>query len=137
MSFKISSVYLINVAADKKYFSTEAPTLWLNKMSYRSSDDNLLIYDDMAGVEVNKESELPEGMYRKVVPKAEYAVFTVNGNNANGEIVMNPMGHEHYKHPDPFNGSADCLPKIGVSLGYRFFDPAKHRRGGEGAASAK
>lgn len=60
-----------------------------------------------------------------------------NGYSANGEIVMNPMGHEHYKHPDPFNGSADCLPKIGVSLGYRFFDPAKHRRGGEGAASAK
>lgn len=40
----------------------------------------------MAGVEVDKETELPEGMYRKVVPKAEYAVFTVNGNNANGEI---------------------------------------------------
>ena len=40
----------------------------------------------MAGVEVYKDMELPEGMYRKVVPKAEYAVFTVNGNNANGEI---------------------------------------------------
>ena len=28
----------------------------------------------------------PEGVYRKIVPKSEYAVFTVNGNNANGEI---------------------------------------------------
>lgn len=40
----------------------------------------------MAGVEVNKDTPLPEEMYRKVVPKAKYAVFTVNGNNANGEI---------------------------------------------------
>lgn len=40
----------------------------------------------MAGVEVGKDTPLPEGMYRKVVPKAKYAVFTVNGNNSNGEI---------------------------------------------------
>ena len=40
----------------------------------------------MAGVEVDKDTALPEGMYRKVVQKAKYAVFTVNGNNANGEI---------------------------------------------------
>ncbi len=40
----------------------------------------------MAGIEVGKDTPLPEGMHRKVVPKAKYAVFTVNGNNANGEI---------------------------------------------------
>ncbi len=40
----------------------------------------------MAGVEVDKDTLLPKGMDRKVVPKAKYAVFTVNGNNANGEI---------------------------------------------------
>jgi Uncharacterized protein conserved in bacteria len=40
----------------------------------------------MAGVEVGKDTPLPEGMHRKVVQKARYAVFTVNGNNANGEI---------------------------------------------------
>lgn len=40
----------------------------------------------MAGVEVGKETPLLEGMVRKVVPKATYAVFTVNGNNADGEI---------------------------------------------------
>ncbi len=40
----------------------------------------------MAGVEVDKYTPIPKGMYRKVVPKAKYAVFTVNGNNANGEI---------------------------------------------------
>lgn len=40
----------------------------------------------MAGMEVDKDTVLSESMYRKVVPKAKYAVFTVNGNNANGEI---------------------------------------------------
>lgn len=40
----------------------------------------------MAGVEVDKNTILPAGVYRRVVPKAKYAVFTVNGNNACGEI---------------------------------------------------
>ena len=45
-----------------------------------------LSFSYMAGVEVDKDTILPEGMVRKVVRKARYAVFTVNGNNANGEI---------------------------------------------------
>lgn len=49
------------------------------------SSDPLAFYY-MAAVEVDKGAPLPKGMYRKVVPKATYAVFTVNGNNANGEI---------------------------------------------------
>lgn len=40
----------------------------------------------MAAVEVDKDDKLPAGMVRKVIPKAEYAVFPVKGNNANGEI---------------------------------------------------
>lgn len=40
----------------------------------------------MAGVEVEADAALLPGMVRKTVPKAEYAVFTINGNNANGEI---------------------------------------------------
>lgn len=40
----------------------------------------------MAGVEVEPDAELLPGMERKTVPETEYAVFTVNGNNANGEI---------------------------------------------------
>lgn len=40
----------------------------------------------MAGVEADRDVPLPEGMTRRVVKKATYAVFTVNGNNAAGEI---------------------------------------------------
>ncbi len=40
----------------------------------------------MAGVEVDRDTPLPEGMYLKAVPKARYAVFTVNGNNSDREI---------------------------------------------------
>lgn len=47
-----------------------------------------------------------------------------NGYAQNGEIIMNPHGHEDYVHPDPFNGSGEFLPaKIGVSIGYRIFKP--------------
>lgn len=49
------------------------------------SADPLAFYY-IAGVEVDKNTILPEGVYRKVVQKAEYAVFTVNGNNASREI---------------------------------------------------
>jgi len=40
----------------------------------------------MAAVESESDADIPDGMCIKQIPKAEYAVFTVNGNNANGEI---------------------------------------------------
>lgn len=48
-------------------------------------EDPLAFYY-MAAVEVDRDDKLPAGMDRKVIPKAEYAVFPVKGNNANGEI---------------------------------------------------
>lgn len=40
----------------------------------------------MAAVEISEGADIPEGMTIKKIPKSLYAVFTVNGNNANGEI---------------------------------------------------
>lgn len=40
----------------------------------------------MAAVESESDADIPDDMCIKQIPKAEYAVFTVNGNNANGEI---------------------------------------------------
>lgn len=48
-TFKVSSVYLINVSAEMPYLSTTDPTLWYNKLGYNQEDDNSLIYDDMGG----------------------------------------------------------------------------------------
>jgi hypothetical protein len=45
----------------------------------------------------------------------------------NGEINLFPRHMYDTKYPDPFNGSAEWLPsKIGVSIGYKIFDPKKH-----------
>lgn len=45
-----------------------------------------------------------------------------NGYKPNGEIVMNPQGHEDYIYPDPFNGSSEINPlKAGISIGYCLF----------------
>ena len=44
---------------------------------------------------------------------------------ANGEINLFPRHQHEPKYPDPFNGSAEWLPsKIGVSIGYKIFDPS-------------
>ena len=49
---------------------------------------------------------------------------------ANGEINMFPRHQKEPKFPDPFNGSAEWLPsKIGVSIGYKIFDPAQPDKG--------
>lgn len=51
-----------------------------------------------------------------------------NGYLNDGSIVMHPQGHEDYLHPDPFNGSSEIMPfKAGVSIGYRIFDPKRHK----------
>ena len=53
MEFKVTDVYLINVPAEMKYFSTDSPSLWLNCSEYVETDDNTLIYDDMNGFQVS------------------------------------------------------------------------------------
>ena len=48
---------------------------------------------------------------------------------ANGEINLFPRHQHEPKFPDPFNGSAEWLPsKIGVSIGYKIFDPSLKRK---------
>lgn len=45
-----------------------------------------------------------------------------NGYKPNGEVVMDPQGHEDYLYPDPFNGSSEIQPlKVGISIGYALF----------------
>lgn len=46
-----------------------------------------------------------------------------------GEIIMTPHRSEELEHPDPFNGSSEWLPnKIGVSFGYKLFDPKRSKK---------
>lgn len=52
-----------------------------------------------------------------------------NGYSQDGEINMDPQGHENYVYPDPFNGSGEILPsKFGVSIGYRIISPDRKKR---------
>lgn len=59
-----------------------------------------------------------------------YMTSWYNGYSLDGKIDMNPHRPE-WKEPeyaDPFNGSAEWLPnKIGISIGYRLFDPQKRK----------
>ena len=52
-----------------------------------------------------------------------------NDYNADGSINLFPRHQREPKFPDPFNGSAEWLPsKIGVSIGYKIFDPSLPRK---------
>lgn len=52
-----------------------------------------------------------------------------NDYNADGSINLFPRHQKEPKFPDPFNGSAEWLPsKIGVSIGYKIFDPTLPRK---------
>lgn len=52
-----------------------------------------------------------------------------NDYNADGSINLFPRHQHQPKFPDPFNGSAEWLPsKIGVSIGYKIFDPSLKRK---------
>lgn len=52
-----------------------------------------------------------------------------NDYNADGSINLFPRHQHEPKFPDPFNGSAEWLPsKIGVSIGYKIFDPDASRK---------
>ena len=51
-----------------------------------------------------------------------------NDYDADGRVNMEPGHQKEPKYPDPFNGSAEWLPsKVGISIGYRIFDPSKVR----------
>lgn len=52
-----------------------------------------------------------------------------NDYKSSGEINLFPMHPVDTKYPDPYNGSAEWLPsKIGVSIGYKIFDPMAKRK---------
>lgn len=101
MSFKVSAVYLINVPADKKYFSTEAPTLWLNKMAYAQSDDNSLIYDDMEDFVVTDSSpySADNAFYTYPNPTVDDSFSTTWGARHTRLVVETLLGTTRYYYP--------------------------------------
>lgn len=101
MSFTVSAVYLINVPADKKYFSTDAPTLWYNKSAYDAQDDNALIYDDMNDVAVSAESQYStkNALYCYPNPTLEDAFETPWTERHTRLVVETVLGTETYYYP--------------------------------------
>ena len=51
-----------------------------------------------------------------------------NGYSMDGKIDMDPGHQVKPQYPDPFNGSSEWYPnKIGLSIGYRIFNPHKKK----------
>ena len=64
-----------------------------------------------------------------------YMLSWYNGYSLDGTIDLYPHRPVHPEKPDPFNGSHEWLPnKIGVSIGFMIFNPARRGRTGSSCA---
>ena len=64
-----------------------------------------------------------------------YMLSWYNGYSLDGTIDLYPHRPVHLEKPDPFNGSHEWLPnKIGVSIGFMIFNPARRGRTGSSCA---
>lgn len=80
----------------------------------------------MLGIGFGYEYQFRERWLLDVYFAFDFMQSWYNGYNSDGTIIMVPYGHEHYVHPDPFNGSSEWIPtKFGLSIGYRLFNPKK------------
>ena len=85
-------------------------------------------YGMMIGVCVGYEYRFRERWLVDAFLGWAYMSSFYNGYSMEGEIDMHPHRPpwKEPEHPDPFNGSAEWYPnKIGVSIGYRIFQPKK------------
>lgn len=84
-------------------------------------------YGYVLGVSAGYEYRFRERWLLDVFVGFAYMASWYNGYDLEGKIDMHPHGHD-IEENDPFNGSAEWLPnKIGLSIGYRLFDPRKHK----------
>lgn len=59
LDFRINSVYLINVAADKKWLAESGdPAGWYNELGYQASDCDALLYDQLSGHALTREDKV-------------------------------------------------------------------------------
>ena len=64
-----------------------------------------------------------------------YMLSWYNGYSLDGTIDLYPHRPVQLEKPDPFNGSHEWLPnKIGVSIGFMIFNPARRGRTGRSCA---
>lgn len=86
-------------------------------------------YGFMLGISGGYEYQFAERWLLDVYFGWAYMLSWYNGYSLDGTIDMTPHRPEQLDKPDPFNGSAEWLPnKIGVSIGFMIFNPAKKRR---------
>lgn len=83
----------------------------------------------MLGIGIGWERKFRERWIVDIFASFDFMNSYYNGYNGDGTVILWPQGHESYENPDPWNGSSEWLPaKIGVSIGYRIFDPNRKKR---------
>lgn len=110
-------------------FDISKPQLFENDKFFSFKGGYSKGFGVMLGIGVGYSHRFRERWVVDVFVAVDWFRSWYNGYFKNGEINMNPHGHEDYRYPDPFNGSSEFLPsKIGVSIGYCIFNPKNHKR---------
>lgn len=112
------------------YAGIDAGLLFFNMSKPYFRDGKLQLQDRYCkgygyrlGVSIGYEYRFRERWLLDVFAGFGYTATWYNGYRLDGTLIEHPHGHEW----DPFNGSAQWMPsKLGLSIGYRLFDPAKH-----------
>lgn len=100
-SFKVSSVYLINVPAEMPYLDFLTSTIWYNKKAYVAGDDNALIYDDMDDFEVTAETPyIARNTFYCYANHSLSDSFSTTWSERNTRLVVEALlGDQKYYYP--------------------------------------
>ena len=97
---------------------------YIENWSLKFEDRYCKGYGMMIGLCVGWERQLGERWLLDAFLGWSWMDSHYNGYSFDGEIDMHPHRPVQPEHPDPFNGSSEWYPnKIGVSIGYRTFNP--------------
>jgi hypothetical protein len=105
-------------------FDIHRPQLFTGGKIFSRQNEYGKGFSIMTGIGAGWEHHLGERWIMDIFLCIDRTWSWYNRYHNDGTIEMHPQGHEHYKHPDPFNGSTEFMPvKAGVSFGYRIFKP--------------
>ncbi len=91
LPFKVKAVYLINVAGDRAYLSTNTPSVWYNKAKYIAATSPSFLYDVVTSGDVSSGGSYTKGHYFYCYPN--------NTATKTRLVVESEIGGNTYYYP--------------------------------------
>lgn len=126
---KATNGWYLSANAGMAIFDMHRPQFFVNGRIFSRQNQYGKGFGVMTGLGVGWEHHLGDRWLIDMFVSLGKIWSWYNRYENDGTIIMHPQGHEHYDKPDPFNGSVEVMPiKLGVSIGYKVFDPNRRER---------